>query len=172
MVDLKNKKTSATFVEKPNDIKVLCDKLANNVEYLKQPKCARYIRARKIKRDKLKNRTQTDFYNLKFDDFIRENNVFGGKQLTGHVSPVSISPKGKENFDADLDLLNKHLFELQELANFQTTLTKLTKLRISASSNFQNASSIPLSKLEEVVKMMDERKSEYEKAKSSMKSNK
>jgi hypothetical protein len=164
VTSLKDKKTSA--VENRDEIKSLCQRLLKNVDYLNEPKCARYIRARKIKRAKSKSRTQNDFYDLKLNDFIKEKNLFGGKQSSQTFEPTTLSVDN-QYFKKDLQSINKNLLELKKLSDFQSSLVKLAKLRISNSSSIQCAS---FPKLEEAAKMINVRKTQYEEVKISLKS--
>ncbi|RNA16075.1 hypothetical protein BpHYR1_007185 [Brachionus plicatilis] len=140
------------------EFKSILDDLYVRYSFLDCNKTKRFIRKRISRRKRNQQINNQNYYDHKLDDFLKNNNIFSGKD--GGSNSVCFNTNSEE-FNQTLDQYNKGLFDLKQLNDFSQNLRKLIILR----SNQKDLNLPAKSALEEISKLIDEKRLEYEKNK-------
>ena len=145
-----------------SEIEPVTNVLKHNLEFIYKRKSVRLIRQKLSKREKFRKRSTSNFYQVKIEEFFKQESLFGGRDLLEQNQQVL----KRTEPDKNLEDINNKLFDLKQLKEYLVALEKYSKVKIVQQQ--KNNSSHLESKLNDLKNTIDTRKANYERTKSEL----
>lgn len=148
----------------------MLNELKARFQFLKNKSTKHFVKKRLAKRENRRQNLKANFYDLKLNEIVKEKSIFGARSFkVQNLVEENQCPKDIDEYRANktLDCLNTSLFELKQLKDYASCLSKLILVRSKQKDSSATISTNP--KLNEILNLIESQKQSYDLLKKSLK---